>query len=89
MSRNPLISKYVRTGSAREGERRPKQGSDGQLDCIYLDTSALFLDEELVDKVRFLPLCGVLESGKGALIGISIAEGSGSRIDWVHEGVSQ
>jgi hypothetical protein len=64
LSRNPIVSKYVRwSGQARptidlEGKGKMKEvkveRDDTQwpfLDNIYIDTSAVLLNEELVDKV--------------------------------------
>jgi len=45
------------TGGSRKGkekeERREVVGPTKELDCIYLDTSNVLLDEELVEKVSY------------------------------------
>ena len=45
------------TGESRKGKeqegRREVVGPTKELDCIYLDTSNVLLDEELVEKVSY------------------------------------
>lgn len=57
---NPLLAPYTTlsvTGGSRKGkekeERREVVGPTKELDCIYLDTSNVLLDEELVEKVSY------------------------------------
>lgn len=104
LQRNPLVAKYIRwprellmdEASVRRREKGKGKEEDRwpTLDCIYLDTSAVMLDEELMGKVCFvlfffsagqggiyvLQLLNVMDCGDGT-------EGGRIGTRWVHGGV--